>query len=301
MGRFIRFVFCLPFILDSSFAACGLMDGNGKILEKISNQDLNAFLGKSWTSDIFDIYDCNEERCAFALYDGFRQNEYGCETENEFIESVKKIFGRTITKGKYRRPFSYGRMSKVMSADDFYVGCDFLTIIPKIGEDTLTAVFEPLKEGDCPVYMRVGGERNGVYMMHIGKRNGRWSFGADYYRPPETYPIDERSEFTFYERELPLYIEPCKGDKCVFYSTERLPFPKGGMDAVLLKNLKRIVPECDFIRPVPTENRRSSGEFIVSNVGRCKIRIEHRFRGAEIIPVKVVKTDKNYWILLEAP
>lgn len=301
MGKFIKLVFYLLFFLDNSFAACGLMDGNGNVVEEISNQASDTFLGKSWLSDIFDIYDCNEKTCAFALYDGFRQNEYGCETENEFIESVKKIFGRTITKGKHRRPFSYGRMSKVMSADDFYVGCDFLTIIPKIGEDTLTAVFEPLKEGDCPVYMRVGGERNGVYMMHIGKKNEKWFFRADYYRSPETYPIDERSEFTFYERELPLYIEPCKGDKCVFYSTEKLPFPKGGMDAVLLKNLKRIVPECDFIRLAQTKNRHSSGEFIVSNVGRCKIRIEHRFKDAEIIPLKVVKTDKDYLILLEAP
>lgn len=299
--------------VGSSYAECGHFDEKGKAQDAYHLGTINGSGGNS--SDYFKLFACGAKYCSFALYDDYMGIKDGCDTEEELIESAKKIFGRNIGRGIRQRPFIYGNLSKKMKPESFYVGCNFLKIKTVDNIDSVSAFFHPEKDGTCPVYIDVDAYdnkkqprnevRSGVYIAQIRRTNGQWNINMKYYRDPARYFQEEDAEFVYTDEPFDLFVEPCKGDRCSFYTIEKMPFPRSRYDikhknSVVVRNTGRIKPSCDFIEVEETADKYHSGIFAVSGTGHCRIQIIHRIDGVKNIGVEVRKEGKNYQILLEA-
>lgn len=303
--------FCLLFCsFCSLYGACGRFDHNGIIHEILPNGILEESRFAQVLSNYIEVKNCSIEECFFVVRDEYYCEKCGCDSEDEYISSIKKIFGRTIKKDSVKRPYIYGDISVKMNPDAFYIGCNFLDINVHSNSNSVSAIFHPQKSGLCPVYMKFPRPKDylprysmdGLYLINI-KKEKIWKIDLDYYRPVTSYFIDDESEFTFYEKPLDMFIEPCDSNRCRFYSTEKIPqFKRNGnfySKSVLLQNIKRFKPKCSFIKVEPSDNRLSSGFFIVDREGHCKIEIIHKVGAEKVISVQVLKDGRNFKVLLE--
>jgi len=299
--------------VNFSYAKCGKFDKNGRAQDPYLFGILNESGVDSFA--LFKFFACDSNGCSFALYDEYMGIKDGCDTEEELIESAKKIFGRNLSRGIRQKPFTYGKLSKKMKPESFYVGCNFLKIKTADNIDSVSAFFDPEKDGTCPVYIDVDAYDNkmqprnevqsGVYIAQIKRTKGRWNIYMKYYRDPARFFQAVDAEFVYTDEPIDLFVEPCKGDRCSFYTVEKMPFPRSRYDikhktSVVVRNTGRIKPSCAFIKVEEAADKYHSGVFAVSGTGHCRIQIIHKIDGVKDIGVEVRKEGKNYQILLEA-
>ena len=134
------FAFALLVLISfgSSFAACGSY----------------ASFGRSPDQSL-QVFGCDSKKCMVGIR-GVEMfpHEYACDSEDEFIEDVKKRFGRDVPKGRYNAPFRYGNMARQYEPGLIYSGCDFLNVEPVQGIDSVTVALKPKKTGVCPVSVK---------------------------------------------------------------------------------------------------------------------------------------------------
>ena len=124
---------------SSSFAACGSY----------------ASLGRSPDRSL-QVFNCDSKNCMVGVR-GVEMfpHDYVCDSEDEFIEDVKKRFGRDVPKGRYNAPFRYGNMARQYEPGLIRSGCDFLKVEPVDGIDSVTVALKPKRTGVCPVSIRI--------------------------------------------------------------------------------------------------------------------------------------------------
>ena len=253
------FAFALLVLISfgSSFAACGSY----------------ASFGRSPDQSL-QVFGCDSKKCMVGIR-GVEMfpHEYACDSEDEFIEDVKKRFGRDVPKGKYNAPFRYGNMARQYEPGLIYFGCDFLNVEPVQGIDSVTVALKPKKTGVCPVSVKDSNLRERMYLAVVNKTMGRWNITLEHNQETdESY----ESEFTFFELPFPLFVKQCEADRCDFMYAERLPFPYKGRKAVLLTNEQRFKPKCNFVKVEPSDLKNVSGTLVLNGTGRCQIQIEER-------------------------
>jgi len=254
------FFACFLLILisfGSSFAACGSY----------------ASFGRSPDRSL-QVFNCDSKKCMVGIR-GVEMfpHEYACDSEDEFIEDVKKRFGRDVPKGRYNAPFRYGNMARQYEPGLIYSGCDFLNVEPVQGIDSVTVALKPKKTGVCPVSVKDSSLRERMYLAVVNKTMGRWNVTLEHNRETgESY----ESEFTFFELPFPLFVKPCEADRCDFMYAEKLPFPYKRYNAVLLTNEQRFNPKCRFVKVESSDSKNVSGTLVLNGTGRCQIQIEER-------------------------
>ena len=222
-------------------------------------------------------------------------HDYACDSEDEFIEDVKKRFGRDIPKGKYNAPFRYGNMARQYEPGLIYSGCDFLNVEPVQGIDSVTVALKPKKTGVCPVSVKDSNLRERMFLAVANKTMGRWNITLEHNQETdESY----ESEFTFFELPFPLFVKPCEADRCDFMYAEKLPFPYKGRKAVLLTNGQRFKSKCNFVKVESSDSKNVSGTFVLSGTGRCRIQIDERKEPVYNV-LNVKKVDGQYQVELE--
>ena len=238
---------------------------------------------------------CDSIKCAVSIYDGaVRQDGYGCDSKQEFLEYVKTTLGRDLDE-KYAGPYMLNRFARVYRPDIIQSGCDYLKVVPVYNVDTVTAFLEPLQEGLCPVFMNMNYGK-GLYEAKIERVGPVWRIS--FYHNSKS--LSDESEFTFFERPFRLFVEPCRNGKCRFYSAEKLPFARSSYEkAVLVNNIDRIKAECSFVQLVEDPEKIGSGFFVVNGFGKCKIRIAQKRGGFENVWVNVVQHDGMSRVYIE--
>lgn len=276
------FFACFLLILisfGSSFAACGSY----------------ASFGRSPDRSL-QVFNCDSKKCMV----GVRGVEmfpfdYACDTEDEFIENVKKRFGRDIPKGRYKAPLRYGNMARQYEPGLIHSGCEFLKVEPVYGIDSVTVALKPQKTGVCPVSVKDSSLRERMYLAVVNKTMGRWNVTLEHNRETgESY----ESEFTFFELPFPLFVKPCEADRCDFMYAEKLPFPYKGSKAILLTNEQRFKSKCNFVKVESSDSKNVSGTFVLSGTGRCRIQIDERKEPVYNV-LNVKKVDGQYQVELE--
>ena len=221
--------------------------------------------------------------------------DYACDTEDEFIENVKKRFGRDIPKGRYKAPLRYGNMARQYEPGLIHSGCEFLKVEPVYGIDSVTVALKPQKTGVCPVSVKDSSLRERMYLAVVNKTMGRWNVTLEHNRETgESY----ESEFTFFELPFPLFVKPCEADRCDFMYAEKLPFPYKGSKAILLTNEQRFKSKCNFVKVESSDSKNVSGTFVLSGTGRCRIQIDERKEPVYNV-LNVKKVDGQYQVELE--
>ena len=253
------FAFALLVLISfgSSFAACGSY----------------ASFGRSPDHSL-QVFSCDSQKCMVGIR-GVEMfpHDYACDSEDEFIEDVKKRFGRDVPKGRYNAPFRYGNMARQYEPGLIYSGCDFLNVEPVQGIDSVTVALKPKKTGACPVSVKDSNLRERMYLAVVNKTMGRWNITLEHNRETdESY----ESEFNFFELPFPLFVKPCEADRCDFMYAEKLPFPYKRYNAVLLTNEQRFKPKCRFVKVEPSDLKNVSGTLVLNGTGRCQIQIEER-------------------------
>ena len=275
----VAFALLVLISFSSSFAACGSY--------------------AAWVRSpayLLQVFSCDSKKCMV----GVRGVEmfpfdYGCDSEDEFIENVKKRFGRDIPKGRYNAPFRYGNMARQYEPGLIRSGCDFLKVEPVYGIDFVTVALKPKKTGVCPVSVKDSNLRERMYLAVVNKTMGRWNITLEHNQETdESY----ESEFTFFELPFPLFVKPCEADRCDFMYAERLPFPYKGRKAVLLTNEQRFKPKCNFVKVESSDSKNVSGTFVLSGTGRCRIQIDERKEPVYNV-LNVKKVDGQYQVELE--
>ena len=276
------FFACFLMILisfGSSFAACGSY----------------ASFGRSPDRSL-QVFNCDLKKCMV----GVRGVEmfpfdYACDTEDEFIENVKKRFGRDIPKGRYKAPLRYGNMARQYEPGLIHSGCEFLKVEPVYGIDSVTVALKPKRTGACPISIRESNSRERMYLAIVNKAMGRWNITLEHnLETDESY----ESEFTFFELPFPLFVKQCEADRCDFMYAEKLLFPYKGSKAVLLTNEQRFKPKCNFVKVESSDSKNVSGTFVLSGTGRCRIQIEERKEPVYNV-LNVKKVDGQYQVELE--
>lgn len=282
------FAFALLVLISfgSSFAACGSY----------------ASFGRSPDHSL-QVFSCDSKKCMVGIR-GVEMfpHDYACDSEDEFIEDVKKRFGRDVPKGKYNAPFRYGNMARQYEPGLIYSGCDFLNVEPVQGIDSVTVALKPKKTGVCPVSVKDSNLRERMYLAVVNKTMGRWNITLEHNQETdESY----ESEFTFFELPFSLFVKPCVENRCDFLYAERMPShaekmgaPQYGKKAVLLTNERRFKPMCDFVKVVKSENKLVSGTFVLNGSGRCRIQIDER-KYPIYNDLKVDLVDGKYQVVLE--
>lgn len=275
----VAFALLVLISFGSSFAACGSY--------------------AAWVRSpayLLQVFSCDSKKCMV----GVRGVEmfpfdYGCDSEDEFIENVKKRFGRDIPKGRYNAPFRYGNMARQYEPGLIRSGCDFLKVEPVYGIDFVTVALKPQKTGVCPVSVKDSNLRERMYLAVVNKAMGRWNITLEHnHETDESY----ESEFTFFELPFPLFVKQCEADRCDFMYAEKLPFPYKGSKAVLLTNEQRFKPKCNFVKVESSDSKNVSGTFVLSGTGRCQIQIEERKKNIYNV-LNVKKVDGQYHVELE--
>ena len=151
----------------SSFAACGSY----------------ASFGRSPDHSL-QVFSCDSKKCMVGIR-GVEMfpHEYACDSEDEFIEDVKKRFGRDVPKGRYNAPFRYGNMARQYEPGLIYSGCDFLNVEPVQGIDSVTVALKPKKTGVCPVSVKDSSLRERMYLAVVNKTMGRWNITLEHNQP----------------------------------------------------------------------------------------------------------------------
>ena len=263
----------------SSFAACGSY----------------ASFGRSPDRSL-QVFNCDLKKCMV----GVRGVEmfpfdYACDTEDEFIENVKKRFGRDIPKGRYKAPLRYGNMARQYEPGLIHSGCEFLKVEPVDGIDSVTVALKPKRTGTCLVSVRESNSRERMYLAIVNKTMGRWNITLEHnHETDESY----ESEFTFFELPFTLFVKQCEADRCDFMYAERLPFTYKGSKAVLLTNEQRFKPKCNFVKVESSDSKNVSGTFVLSGTGRCRIQIDERKEPVYNV-LNVKKVDGQYQVELE--
>lgn len=275
------FAFALLVLISfgSSFAACGSY----------------ASFGRS-PDHLLQVFSCDSKKCMVGVR-GVEMfpHDYVCDSEDEFIENVKKRFGRDIPKGRYNAPFRYGNMARQYEPGLIRSGCDFLKVEPVDGIDYVTVALKPKKTGVCPVSVKDSNLRERMYLAIVNKTMGRWNITLEHnHETDESY----ESEFTFFELPFPLFVKKCEADRCDFMYAERLPFPYKGRKAVLLTNEQRFKPKCNFVKVESSDSKNVSGTFVLSGTGRCRIQIDERKEPVYNV-LNVKKVDGQYQVELE--
>ncbi len=283
----VAFALLVLISFGSSFAACGSY----------------ASFGFSPDQSL-QVFSCDSKKCMVGIR-GVEMfpHDYVCDSEDEFIEDVKKRFGRDVPKGRYNAPFRYGNMARQYEPGLIHSGCDFLKVEPVYGIDSVTVALKPKRTGTCPVSVRKTNSRERMYLAVVNKTMGRWNITLEHNRETdESY----ESEFTFFELPFPLFVKQCEADRCDFMYAEKLPFPYKGRKAVLLTNEQRFKPKCNFVKVESSDSKNVSGTFVLSGTGRCRIQIEEqndKRKNKRKEPVynvlNVKKIDSQYHVVLE--
>ena len=275
----VAFALLVLISFSSSFAACGSY--------------------AAWVRSpdhLLQVFSCDSKKCMVGIR-GVEMfpHDYICDSEDEFIENVKKRFGRDIPKGRYKAPFRYGNMARQYEPGLIRSGCDFLKVEPVDGIDFVTVALKPKKTGVCPISIRESNSRERMYLAVVNKAMGRWNITLEHnHETDESY----ESEFTFFELPFPLFVKNCEADRCDFMYAERLPFPYKGRKAVLLTNEQRFKPKCNFVKVESSDSKNVSGTFVLSGTGRCRIQIGERNEPVYNV-LNVKKVDGQYQVELE--
>lgn len=304
----------LFFLISQSQSDCGSFDVEGKIYKSIKEISLNGHYIKE-SNLKYDFFECNSKRCSFALYDSDLKEIEGCDSDKEFIQIVKKVYGRDVQLDSNKSKYLFGNISKKLQLKSFYVGCDFLRIDSILTLDTVSAFFLPQKNGVCPIKIKfdsydiIKNKSNpfvdDIYLVYSTKKNNKWNIKLEALNKSNISLVDDESEFVFTEKPIDLFIEPCKNNLCSFFSTESMPFLYGvnkDEKYFVIKNINRIKTTCDFLKIEKSIQKEYTGNFEVNGTGDCSILITTKNNDTsnvvKRINVLVKKSSNDYLILL---